>query len=261
MNKAMSRKLMLISQGAPFMTDALVNNLIRAGTEIVSVTPSIAAIGAQKDKTDIILLFAGENILNYPDVLVYLKDICDNGDLVLCIIGYEKELAEIHKIIPPRVIMREFLRPFEVKDLTAELLNVVKNAEELKKGRHILLVDDDVTFLRLMQEWLSMKYRITAVKSGMQAITYIAVHTPDLILLDYDMPITPGPQIMEMIRSEPNSAGIPIIFLTGKSDRESVMNVMRLKPQGYLLKSMSKEEITAAVDNYFTTRKWNTVLK
>ncbi len=117
--------------------------------------------------------------------------------------------------------MREFLRPFEVKDLTAELLNVVKNAEELKKGRHILLVDDDVTFLRLMQEWLSMKYRITAVKSGMQAITYIAVHTPDLILLDYDMPITTGPQIMEMIRSEPNSAGIPIIFLTGKSDRES----------------------------------------
>ncbi len=89
----------------------------------------------------------------------------------------------------------------------------------------------------------------------MQAITYIAAHTPDLILLDYDMPITPGPQIMEMIRSEPNSAGIPIIFLTGKSDRESVMNVMRLKPQGYLLKSLSKEEIIAAVDQFFTTRK------
>ncbi len=87
---------MLISQGTAFMTDALVNNLIRSGTEIISVTPSIAAIGAHKDKTDIILLFAGDNILNYPDVLVYLKDICDDGDLPLCIIGYEKELAEIH---------------------------------------------------------------------------------------------------------------------------------------------------------------------
>lgn len=252
---------MLISQGTAFMTDALVNNLIRSGTEVISVTPSIAVIGAHKDKTDIILLFAGDNILNYPDVLVYLKDICDDGDLPLCIIGYEKELAEIHKLIPKRLIMREFLRPFDVKDLTADLLKVVKNAEELKKGRHILLVDDDVTYLRMMQDWFAMKYRITAVKSGMQAITYIAAHTPDLILLDYDMPITPGPQIMEMIRSEPNSAGIPIIFLTGKSDKESVMNVMRLKPQGYLLKSMSKEEIITAVDSFFATRKWKNVLK
>jgi DNA-binding NarL/FixJ family response regulator len=90
----------------------------------------------------------------------------------------------------------------------------------------------------------------------MQAITYIANHTPDLILLDYDMPITPGPQVMEMIRSEHNAKEIPIIFLTGKSDKESVMRVMSLRPQGYLLKSLSKEEITEAVDNFFETKKW-----
>ena len=250
---------MLISQGTAFMTDALVNNLVRSGTEVVSVEPSISAIGREKEKSDIILLFAGTGVLAYPEVLVYVKDICDEEDIQFCMIGYDKELAEIRKLIPKRLICREYPRPFDVKKLTADLLGVVQNTEELKKGRHILLVDDDVTFMRVMQEWLAMKYRITAVKSGMQAITYIASHTPDLILLDYDMPITPGSQIMEMIRSEPNSAGIPIIFLTGKSDRESVMNVMRLKPQGYLLKSMSKEEIIAAVDNFFITRKWKNV--
>ena len=79
---------------------------------------------------------------------------------------------------------------------------------------------------------------------------------PDLILLDYDMPITPGPQVMEMIRSEHSAAEIPIIFLTGKSDKESVMTVMALKPQGYLLKTMSKEEIVEAVDHFFETKKW-----
>lgn len=70
------------------------------------------------------------------------------------------------------------------------------------------------------------------------------------------MPITPGSQIMEMIRSEPASARIPIIFLTGKNDRETVMKVMQLKPDGYLLKSMSHEEIIAAIDNFFETNKW-----
>ena len=91
----------------------------------------------------------------------------------------------------------------------------------------------------------------------MQAITYIAHHTPDLILLDYDMPITQGPQIMEMIRSEKSAAEIPIIFLTGKSDRESIMSVMRLKPQGYLLKTMSRDDIVAAVDKFFIEHRWD----
>ena len=64
---------------------------------------------------------------------------------------------------------------------------------------------------------------------------------------------------MEMIRSEPNSEGIPIIFLTGKSDKESVMSVMALKPQGYMLKSMPKEEILKTIDNFFKTRKWKNI--
>ena len=73
----------------------------------------------------------------------------------------------------------------------------------------------------------------------------------DLILLDYEMPITSGPQVMEMIKSEPNSNGIPIVFLTGRSDRESVMSVMKLKPQGYLLKTMDRSQIMKAVDGCF----------
>ena len=146
-----------------------------------------------------------------------------------------------------------------MKVLIAELKKLSAADEERKKGKHILLVDDDLTFLKMMQGWLSMKYNVTITRSGMQAITYIATHTPDLILLDHDMPITSGPQVMEMIRSEHNAAEIPIIFLTGKSDKESVMNVMALKPQGYLLKSMSKEDIIESVDHFFETKKWKNI--
>ena len=72
------------------------------------------------------------------------------------------------------------------------------------------------------------------------------------------MPTTPGPQIMEMIKSEPNFASIPIIFLTGKSDRESVMKVMALKPEGYILKSMGKNDIVGAVNRFFDSLKAQT---
>lgn len=247
---------MIISHGSAFMTNALVNSLKKTGFVTFVVEPDIKQIGQRRKDTDIYLLYAGEFIFEAADVLVYLKDVCAEEEKPLCIVGYDKELTEIRNTVPAQYISRDFKRPFDMKDLTSALVSLAEADEERKKGRHILLVDDDPTFLKMMQDWLSMKYNITSVRSGMQAITYIANHKPDLILLDYDMPITPGPQVMEMIRSEHNAAEIPIIFLTGKSDRESVMTVMALKPQGYLLKTMGKEEIVEAVDHFFETKKW-----
>ncbi len=145
-------------------------------------------------------------------------------------IAYDQELAEIEKYIPEERFKQIFKRPFDAKNIAEKLKEVAGAASKNRLEKRILLVDDDPTFLKMLQGWLSDRYRVTAVKSGMQAITYITHHTPDLILLDYDMPITPGPQIMEMIRSEISATRIPIIFLTGKSDRESIMSVMRLKP-------------------------------
>ncbi|MBQ9483754.1 MAG: response regulator [Ruminiclostridium sp.] len=255
----MASSILIISSGAAFMTDALKTSLVKTGMNVTGAEPYVDSVEKQRETADIILFFAGEFVYKTSDILVYLKDICEADEKPLCVIGYEKELDVVRGVIPKHLIKHEFTRPFNVKILTAELGKLAEKNEEFKKGRHILLVDDDVTFLRMMQDWLAMKYRITSVKSGMQAITYIATHTPDLILLDYEMPITPGSQIMEMIRSEPNSARIPVIFLTGKDDRETVMKVMHLKPDGYLLKSMTHEEIVTAIDNFFETRKWKNI--
>ena len=58
-----------------------------------------------------------------------------------------------------------------------------------------------------------------------------------------------------MIRSEAEFADIPVIFLTSKGDKESVMKVMELKPDGYLLKTMPPEQIKKSVDDFFERRK------
>ena len=70
------------------------------------------------------------------------------------------------------------------------------------------------------------------------------------------MPVTDGPQILEMIKSKHDTADILVIFLTGKSDRDSIISVMQLRPDGYLLKSMSNEEIMNTVVDFFETKKW-----
>ena len=251
----MANRITIIAKGTAFMTDAISKNFQKAGFDTLVIEPDISAIETHAAYTDIYVIFAGSYVFDETDVLVYIKDTCGESEKSLCVIGYPEEIGEIRKNIPEQIISGSVERPFDMKDLVAEIKKLSNLDEERKKRKHILLVDDDVTFLKMMQDWLSGTYTVTIARSGMQAITYIANHTPDLILLDYDMPITSGPQVMEMIRSEPNSTDIPIIFLTGKSDRESVMKVMQLKPQGYLLKNMNKTELLKAVGDFFEAEK------
>ena len=66
------------------------------------------------------------------------------------------------------------------------------------------------------------------------------------------MPVCDGRQTLEMLRSDRDTAGIPVIFLTNKGDRESVSKVMSLKPEGYLLKTMPDSDIKNYIRNFFT---------
>ncbi|MCR5791154.1 MAG: response regulator [Lachnospiraceae bacterium] len=252
----MPSKITVISKGTAFMTNALAKNLEEDGFAVSVIEPGIETINLHRRDTDIFLIYAGNFISDTADFFVYLKDICSEDEKMICVIGHPHEIEDIRNLVSDKLITRAFERPFDMKDLIADIGKLCKADDERKKGKHILLIDDDLTYLKTVQGWLSDKYRVTIARSGMQAITYIATHIPDLILLDYEMPITTGPQVMEMIRSEPASSDIPIIFLTGKSDKASVITVMAMKPQGYMLKTMTKEQILETIDNFFETRKW-----
>ena len=94
-------------------------------------------------------------------------------------------------------------------------------------------------------------YEITTADSGLSAIRSITLDRPDLVLLDYEMPICDGSQVLGMIRSEKDFEDIPVIFLTSRMDKESVHKVISLKPSGYLLKTLSPEKIKKEVDDFF----------
>ena len=74
---------------------------------------------------------------------------------------------------------------------------------------------------------------------------------PDLVLLDYEMPVCDGRQVLEMFRAEEELADIPVIFLTGRNDMESVRKVLSLKPAGYLFKATNPDEIRKNIDMFF----------
>ena len=122
--------------------------------------------------------------------------------------------------------------------------------------KKILVVDDSGAMLRNVKGWLEEQYQVILANSGAMAIKYLAMNRPDLVLLDYEMPVVDGKQVLEMIRSEHEFADIPVIFLTSKGDRESVMKVMALKPEGYLLKTMEPAQIIKSVNDFFEKQKY-----
>lgn len=251
----MEKKLVIVTKGATFMVDAISKNLKEAGFDVYVCAPDIKEAKNLPDGIQIVLLYLGDYIDECKEFFVFLKDYCIEDEILINVIGDAGEVESLNQYIPSNLFDKVFPRPLDIKKLTATLMETSEDLDTHNNLKSILLVDDDPTFLKLTKSWLSEKYRVTIVSSGMQAITYIARNTPDLILLDYEMPVTNGPQVLEMIRSESASATIPVIFLTGKSDRESVTSVLELKPDGYILKTVGKVELLRQIADFFERKK------
>jgi len=162
----------------------------------------------------------------------------------------EEELTETGILPDERV---RFLRqPVHVEDIIAwakEILNIPSIGEETPSElKKVLVVDDNPTMLRTVQSMLSGKYKVTFATSGTRAIAAVAKSRPDLILLDYDMPVCDGEMTLQMLRSEEDTKDIPVIFLTGCSDADHVKKLLALLPQGYLLKPPSASRLCATIE-------------
>ncbi len=156
------------------------------------------------------------------------------------------------------------LTPDQVQDSVATSINkenaldevaryVQKREEEEAKAlrKKILVVDDSATMRQGLKNLLGWDYEVSTADNGMAAIRTVTLNKPDLILLDYDMPVCNGKQALELLRSGKSSADIPVIFLTARDDADSVKGVLALGPSGYLLKTLSHAEIRARIDGFF----------
>lgn len=179
----------------------------------------------EQEKPQISLLFdtSGAGYFSYCMILSQSCQSCVGTP-----IGHENAMAEVGKYLIER-----------------------ETEEASNQKRKILVVDDSATVRQSIKKLLDMNYEVTLVNSGVAAIRAITLNRPDLILLDYEMPVCDGKQTLEMLRSETEFADIPIIFLTGKGDPALAKTLLSLKPAGYLLKHLKPEEIKSKIDAFF----------
>lgn len=244
--------MLLIGNTKSFMVSAIAKGLEKEEYEVVSCEPSRAAVAALENRPLIYLLYLGDEVALNSELELYLSEQIDAEQFVLYLIGTQREFDAALVHISRSKVTDMFLRPIDVKELAEQLDIVVRDssvAEEQKKK--ILVIDDDGTMLRMIRTWLSVKYRVYMASTGKIAMSFLQNNTVDLVLLDYEMPTMNGPQVLKLIRANLATSELPVMFLTSKSDKDSVLSVANLKPEKYLLKTMPKNQLLGAIDDFF----------
>lgn len=128
-----------------------------------------------------------------------------------------------------------------------EQLNESRLTTKIKQ-KEIMLVDDSIISLQQTATALEDKnYHITALQSGMAAVNYIKEKgAPDLVIMDIEMPIMNGISTVANIRKL-GYYDLPIIFLTAKGDKETVMMCIDANAKDYIIKPVRPQYLRARV--------------
>lgn len=251
----MEKKVLIIGGAETFTVKGLEMKLKNEGVGSVFSLPGIREIEKTLGDIPLVILYTDDGVDEMAETLVYLKDKCLGQDRKVLVIGKDAEFKTVGQYLPAECILQFLERPLVMEKLLSEVSEFLDEEAAFARRKRILIVDDDMSYMKMIYDWLKGQYRVSMAGSGMQAITWLARNHADLILLDYEMPVTNGPQVLEMIKSEPQTADIPVMFLTGKNDKESIMKVLALKPADYLLKTIDKKGLTEKLEHFFMVNR------
>ena len=112
----------------------------------------------------------------------------------------------------------------------------------------IFLVDDNIINLNTGKTALQHKYTVITMPSGEKLLISLQKLKPDLILLDIDMPGMSGYETIKGLKDNPDTADIPVIFLTGKHDVENELKGLTLGAVDYITKPFSQSLLLKRVE-------------
>lgn len=259
-NTSNQNKVAIVSSKESFSVLGIKKKLSEAGIEGIAVKPSVFQIEEAVDETDPIIYYLDDDIYTPrgEDFLNELKNLCIEQERLVILVGARSEYEKAIEIIPKSAIVKWFARPVDMDNLI-ETVESALNGEIAPSRRHrILIVDDDATYMRMLNEWMKERYQITMLDAGSKAIHWLMDgNKVDLILLDYEMPSMDGPAVFDMIKKDSNLREIPVMFLTGKDKKDTVMRAIDMRPVDYILKSVDKRKLMDKLEDFFGRERNN----
>ena len=187
---------------------------------------------------DLVLLDLYMPDMNGMDVLAKIREDASISAVKVVILtssGMKTDVTEAIRLGALDFIKKPFF-PTEFLDRIKKVLNIAKKD-------NILVVDDDKMNLAIVHKMLGIRYDVTCVSSGMDAISYLNNNVPDMILLDLHMPEMNGLEVLEKIREQDNLSDIPVVFLTADNDRKTEIDIFKAGAMDFIQKPFIAEVV------------------
>ncbi|MBR6160224.1 MAG: response regulator [Lachnospiraceae bacterium] len=243
--------IIITGEKESFLIRVLIKKIQDEGIPCRYVGYTIDALNAALDGACLVILYMESGFVQGGKVMHFLVDRLTEKGLQMIPIGEENDILYMKDNVRGDLMYRTYTRPVDNEKFAETITELYNRIAAGEFRKTVLIVDDDPGFMSVVRDWLRDDYKVAMANSGLQAIKWLGKNKADLILLDYEMPITTGPQVLEMLRGDSETRDIPVMFLTGKNDKESVMKVLELKPEGYFLKTIGRSELREKLSEFF----------
>lgn len=258
MSSSVSKRISIISNQQGIVVRGLKRRFEEDGHAVRILPQKASDVRECTKDTDVFIMNLDDEPGKNPHELIeifQIGEIISEAENKLVIIAAKNSADEVKAAAPVLSDYPWEFRPVIIEEFCQKMQDSVFSDNSAKKSqtgkKKILIIDDDPQFAKMIREWIKDTYSVGVLTAGMQAITLLTKNKVDLILLDYEMPVVDGPQVFQILKSDPVLKSIPVVFLTGVADKESVTRVMALHPNGYILKSTTRENLLTYLEDLF----------
>lgn len=201
-----------------------------------------------QNKVDIILLDIEMPVMDGFATLEQLRKLeeCINVPVIL-VTGRTDKTAVYNSYIMG--VDGYLAKPVSKPVLIEKVTEVYQKNEKKRNRKTILMIDDDMLYLKQLNNMLQEDYNVVMINSAKLALNYLHKNTPHVILLDYQMPLYNGANLMAMMQKNNSGRQIPTIILSGTLDSQALQECYRYKPAAFLTKPVSKEDLIVNIEN------------
>ncbi|MDD6482355.1 MAG: response regulator [Lachnospiraceae bacterium] len=189
---------------------------------------------------DVILLDIEMPIMNGFVTLEKLRNIEDCVNIpVVMLTGKQDKYYVMNSIALG--IDGYLLKPVTKKDLIDKVLEVCQKKHQHHDTKTILAIDDDMSYLKQLNSFLKDYYNVIMINTTKLALDYLTNYVPDLIILDYQMPLYNGVALINMIRQNDRLKDIPVLVLSGYLNEQVLVEFYPYNPVACLAKTVGKD--------------------
>lgn len=243
--------------------DELVRDLVKHGLKGAKCNITEAENGAEVmaflektkrhsdlGKPDLILLDVNMPGINGFDVLKKLKSDPELRDIPVIMLTRRDEDSSILDGISAGV--RDYItKPFEVSELISRIMTTLRRYKT-----KVLVADDDVLICELLRHrFHRLGYTVLISHNGTEALALIRSERPDITILDVMMPGMEGTAVLNQLKGNPETAGLPIIMLTAKNQQDNIIKGLESGAHDYITKPFDLDEVTARVSGVLLRRQ------